>query len=199
MTSKASTPPRHARSALDRVPAVVDYASLRAAGLAIVFLLLIPAFGSAQPPSPGIVVVATTIGCSSDQAFVALPTDTANLAVNLARLVTGGPGGRIHAYSDYFSFAGTQLATTLQNAGYSYSVGIGIPFDLPTLSNYDALFMGIPLPSSAQLEVLRQDVARGGSVYIHGGNGTLSPIWFPTPGTRSSTPSGSGSGVDSTV
>ena len=82
-----------------------------------------------------------------------LPTDTANLAVNVARLVAGEPGASIHAYSDYFSFTGTQLANTLRTAGYTYTTGVGIPFDLATLSAYDAIVMGLPLPSSARLEV----------------------------------------------
>ena len=108
-----------------------------------------------------------------------LPTDTANLAVNVARLVAGEPGASIHAYSDYFSFMGTQLANTLRTAGYTYTTGVGIPFDLATLSAYDAIVMGLPLPSSARLEVVRQYVERGGSVYIHGGNRISEPDLVP--------------------
>jgi hypothetical protein len=153
--------------------------SLRAVGLATVVLFLAPGFALAQPSTPGVVVVGNDDWMTSDQAFASLPADTASLAVNLARLVTGGSTGRIHAYSDYFPFTGAQLANRLQNAGYTYTVGIGIPFDLPTLSTYDALFMGIPLPTASQLVVLRQYVAQGGSLYIHGGNGISEPDLIP--------------------
>ena len=151
--------------------------SLPAAVLAI-GLLLAPMLASAQNASPGILVVSNDDWVLSDQAFAALPTDTSNLAVNLARLLAPR-GGHIHAFSDFFAFTGVQLANTLRAAGFTYTVGVGIPFDLPTLSTFDAVLVGLPLPSPAQLEVLRQYVEGGGSLYIHAGNGISQPDLVP--------------------
>jgi len=151
--------------------------SLRTAALSAC-LLVIPAGAAAQNASPGVVVLSGDDWALSDQAFSSLPTDTRNLALNLASLLAR-PGGRIHAYSDFFAFTGAQLANTLNTAGYLYTVGVGINFDLATLSTFDAVFMGIPLPDPARLEVLKQYVARGGNVYIHAGNGLTDPDLVP--------------------
>lgn len=135
------------------------------------------------PTTTGIVVLASDDWILSDTAFTRLPGATATLAVNLARLLAPRTG-RIHAYSDYFSLTGARLSATLNSSGFIFTSGIGIPFDVATLSRYDAVFMGAPFPTPSQLTVLEQYVAQGGNLYVHAGNGLTNPglvpdLWNP--------------------
>lgn len=134
--------------------------------------------GSGGGGIQGRVVVSSDDWVLSDTAFSVLPADAPRFALNLARHLTGGQG-RIHAYSDFFAYTGGSLAQTLTGAGYTYTVGIGISFDLATLSGFDALFLGIPLLTSQQVDVVRQYIAAGGHVYIHAGNGISEPDLVP--------------------
>jgi len=104
------------------------------------------------------------------------PTFVANLVAEF--------GPRIHAYSSNFGFTGAQLAAAMAAAGATYSVGTGISFDLPTLSQYDALFLGGTYLDASQLDVLRSFVSGGGGVYVLGGTGvggavTEAAAWNP--------------------
>jgi hypothetical protein len=126
----------------------------------------------------GIIVLANDDWLLSDVAFNRLPVDTSNLVVNLGRLLAPRTG-RIHIYSDYFSLTGVQLATTLRNAGFTVTTSVNISFDVATLSTYDAVLLGVPFATPAQLQVLDQYVARGGNLYIHGGNGAAVPNLVP--------------------
>jgi hypothetical protein len=84
-------------------------------------------------------------------------------------------GPRIHAYSTNFGFNGGALAAAMSGAGATYTAGTGIAFDLPTLSSYDAIFLGGVYLSPAQITTLGQYVANGGGVYIAGGTGNGGP------------------------
>lgn len=125
----------------------------------------------------------------SDAGFNSLPTDTSTFAVNLATLLTGGASRRIHAFSEFFAFTGSKLAEALGDAGFTYTVGTDISFDLVTLLDFDALLLGLggssgssglPLLSTAELDVLLQYVNAGRGVYIHAGNGISEPNRVPS-------------------
>lgn len=132
------------------------------------------------PPTTGRLVVASDDWVLSDTAFGALPDDTARFARNLAAWLTGTPGqGRIHAYSDFFSYTGQQLASTLGGAGYTFTVGLATAFDLPTLSTFDAVMVGIPLLDAGQMDALSRYLDTGGRVYLHAGNGIDDPDLVP--------------------
>lgn len=80
-------------------------------------------------------------------------------------------GPKIHAYSNNFGFTETSLATAMSTAGATYTTGTGISFNLPTLSSYDAIFLGGNYLTAAQITTLEQYVANGGNVYLAGGTG----------------------------
>ena len=80
-------------------------------------------------------------------------------------------GPKIHAYSSNFSFTQSSLATAMNTAGATYTTGTGISFDLPTLSSYDAIFLGGNYLTAPQITTLGQYVANGGNVYLAGGSG----------------------------
>ena len=145
----------------------------------LVFIAGFSITGFSQQSAVGTIVLSNDDWVLSDTAFAGLPVDTAALATNLANLLTGGPSGTIHAYSDFFAFTGAQLASTLSSAGYTYTTGTGISFDLATISSFDALLLGLPTLNPAELDVLEQYVNAGGSVYIHGGNGISDPNLIP--------------------
>lgn len=97
-------------------------------------------------------------------------------------------GPKIHAYSSDFGFTGTSLAVAMSNAGATYTTGTGISFDLPTLSGYDAIFLGGYYLTATQITTLQQYVANGGNVYLAGGTGLGGPVteaaaWNPFLGT----------------
>jgi hypothetical protein len=80
-------------------------------------------------------------------------------------------GTRIHAYSTNFGLTGGSLASAMSSAGATYSAGVAISFDLPTLSTFDAIFLGGTYLDGGQLAVLQSYAEAGGSVYIMGGTG----------------------------
>lgn len=126
----------------------------------------------------GSIVLSNDDWVLSDTGFAQRPVDTAKFANNLANLLVGNAGS-IHAYSDFFAFTGSSLATALTNSGHTYTTGTDIVFDLPTISAFDALFMGLPTPTASQIGVLVAYVNNGGSLYIHAGNGINDPSLVP--------------------
>jgi hypothetical protein len=129
----------------------------------------------ASGASAGNVLIAGDDWIFMNTGFSSRPIDTANFARNVAEFVTNGSGNSIHAYSNYQSLTQSSLINTLRNAGYNYTTGTNITFDLQTLSQYDAMFFGSPIPSSSQLDVLSQYVNNGGGLYIHAGLGMSNP------------------------
>lgn len=123
----------------------------------------------------GNIVIASDDWIFTNTGFSSRPVDTTNFAINVAEFLTGGTGASIHAYSSYQSLAQSSLTNALNSAGYSYTTGTDIAFDLATLSHYDALFFGSDIPSAAQLDVLSEYVSNGGGLYIHGGLGHNNP------------------------
>lgn len=141
------------------------------AGIVTVFILAILTTTSHAAR----VIIAADDWIFTNTGFANLPVDTANFAVNIADFVANVPSGAIHAYSDFQSLNQSSLVNTLNNAGYTYTTGTGITFDLATLSTYDALFLGSTFLSTQELDVLTNYVNNGGGVYIHGGLGASNP------------------------
>lgn len=84
-------------------------------------------------------------------------------------------GTTLHAFSTNFAYTQSNFATSLGNAGATYTVGTGITFDLPTLNTYSGIFLGGTYLNAAQQTVLSQYVAGGGNVYISAGTGIGGP------------------------
>lgn len=81
-------------------------------------------------------------------------------------------GPLIHAYSNNFGYTQSALAAAMNTAGATYTTGLGISFDLPTLSGYDAIFLGGNYLSASQTSILTSYVAGGGNVFISAGTGS---------------------------
>ena len=97
-------------------------------------------------------------------------TNSPGTATFVANLVSEF-GPTIHAYSTNFGLTGSALSAAMTDAGATYTVGTGITFDLPTLSAYDAIFLGGAYLNTDQLDALASYVAAGGNVYLAGGTG----------------------------
>ncbi len=146
--------------------------------LAVVAMVLAASTGSVTAQGSTI-VVANDEWSLSDSGFnlaSTTPTFVSNLVAEF--------GPRIHAYSGNFGFTGARLAAAMAAAGATYTVGTGISFDIPTLSQYNALFLGGTYLDLSQIGVLRSFVASGGGVYIAGGTGaggagTEAAAWNP--------------------
>ncbi|BAY25488.1 hypothetical protein NIES2100_52940 [Calothrix sp. NIES-2100] len=104
----------------------------------------------------------------SNQGFQQAP-DAAIFATNVAKWFTGGRGnGKFHAYSTNFGLTESALAQTLIKAGYTWTTGTSIQFDLPTLLNYDGIFVA---GNAVDNKVLIEYVNAGGNVYLMAGTG----------------------------
>ncbi len=101
----------------------------------------------------------------SDQGYTSAP-DTEQFARNVARWLTGGRPGKLHAYSTNFGLTGTRLAKTMESVGHTWTVGTEIPFNLDSLQRFDAVFLA---GNAADNQVLIDYVRSGGSVYLAGG------------------------------
>ena len=138
----------------------------------LVVLFELICFGSVNA---GYVVIGTDDWIFTNTGFSSRPVDTSNFAINLAELFTSGTSGFIHAYSDYQSLTQYSLVSTLNSAGYTYTTGTNISFDLQTLSQFDALYIGGYGPTEAEFDILSDYMANGGSLYVHGGLGMSNP------------------------
>jgi hypothetical protein len=68
--------------------------------------------------------------------------DAGTFVNNTTSWFTGGGTGKFHAYSNNFGFTQSSLASTMANAGNTWTTGTNITFDLPTLLQYDGIFVG---------------------------------------------------------
>jgi len=105
----------------------------------------------------------------SNSGFAQAP-DAATFVTNIAKWFTGGRStGKFHAYSTTFGLTESSLAETMTKAGYTWTVGTNIKFDLPTLSTFDGIFVAGDL--AADNQVLIDYVKAGGNVYVCAGTG----------------------------
>jgi len=120
------------------------------------------------PAAAGKIVVNNDEWTLSNSGFSA-SNDPGNFANNVAAWFLGGSGtGKFHAYSTNFGLTQSSLAAVMSGAGHTWTVGTGIPFDLPTLQTYDGIFLA---GDAADNNVLIQYVEAGGNVYLAGGTG----------------------------
>lgn len=124
------------------------------------------AAGTATGAAAGTLVVSADEWPLSNSAFSLAPT-TAQFVANLVSEF----GTRIHAYSNNFGYTQSSLATAMTTAGATYTTGLGITFDLPTLQTYDAIFLGGNYLTAPQKGVLTSYLNGGGGVYISAGTG----------------------------
>ncbi len=104
----------------------------------------------------------------SDRGFTDAP-DAAQFARNLASYFTDGGAGNFLVYSTNFGLTGTSLATTMQDAGHTWTVDATQDFTVDNLLNFDAVFLA---GSEADNAVLIEYVNAGGNVYLAGGTGS---------------------------
>ncbi len=122
--------------------------------------------GCATGASAGTLVVSADEWPLSNFGLSAAPT-TSQFVANLVAEF----GTRIHAYSSNFGYTEASLANAMSNAGATYTTGLGITFDLPTLQSYDAIFLGGTYLTAPQKTLLADYLNGGGGVYISGGTG----------------------------
>ena len=119
-------------------------------------------------PWPGKVFVGHDEWALSDWAFQRTPNDSAALARNVAAWFMGGRPGRFLVYSSSFGLRDKTLATTMRNAGHTWTVRTDVAFTLATLQQYDAVFLA---GNQVDTAVLIDYVRAGGHVFLLGGTG----------------------------
>ncbi|MBO1048842.1 MAG: hypothetical protein HEQ10_14375 [Dolichospermum sp. DEX182a] len=98
--------------------------------------------------------------------------DAAIFAINVAKYFVGERKGKFHALSSNFGLVQSSLEQTMTTAGHTWTKGMNITIDLPTLSQYDGIFVGGDLVDN---KVLIQYVKNGGKVYLCAGTGWGGP------------------------
>ena len=131
------------------------------------FLALAATLSLATNAQAGKIVLANDEWPLSNTGFLYSPT-AKTFATNLAQWFSDGDPGKFHAYSNNFSFTGSSLAAAIANTGNTWTTGLDINFDLQTLLNYDAIFLG---GNPADNNVLIDYVNAGGNVYLAAGTG----------------------------
>ena len=126
----------------------------------------------------GKIVVANDEWTLSNTGFARSP-DAAIYALNVASFFTDGALGNFLAFSTNFGLTQSELAATIRGAGHTWEVSTTVDFSLPSLLEYDAIFLaGDPVDTT----VLIDYVNNGGNVYLAGGV-TSSPVeadrWNP--------------------
>jgi hypothetical protein len=127
--------------------------------------VLVPAVDT---PWPGKIFVGHDEWAFSDSAFGRTPDDSAALARNVAAWFMGGRPGHFLVYSSNFGLRDRMLATTMRNAGHTWTARTDVPFTLHMLQQYDAVFLA---GDRADTTVLIDYVRAGGHVFLLGGTG----------------------------
>ncbi len=139
---------------------------LVASSLVVAVAALIAA---AVPAEAGRIVVANDEWTLSNTGYTST-NDPGVFVLNVASWFDGGGPGKFHAYSTSFGLTQSSLATTMTGAGHTWTTGLAITWDLPTLRLYDGIFLAADaVPSTA---VLVDYVNAGGNVYLAGGTGS---------------------------
>jgi len=119
----------------------------------------------------GKIVVNSDEWTLSNNGFQRSP-DAAIFALNVAKYFVGEGKGKFHALSTNFGLVESSLEQTLTKAGHIWTKGTNIKIDLPTLSQYDGIFLAGDLVDN---QVLIQYVKNGGKVYLAAGTGWGGP------------------------
>ncbi len=136
---------------------------------------------SAPTSAQGRIFVAHDEWTLSDNGFAANSASTQQFVRNVADWFTGGQPGAFRVWSNDFGFTGGQLGQVMTTAGHTWTVSTSGTFDLATLQQYDAVFVGV-YTTGVDANVLTQYVQSGGCVYIcggSGGDGLASLAWNP--------------------
>ena len=143
---------------------------LRAVALCSVVL------GLSSPAYAGVIVVANDEWTLGNTGFANAPAGSAQFTRNVADFLSSGPTGSFLIVSDNTVGLDIDNATlfvsTLTGAGHTVTDSEDVPgfaFNLATLLNYDAVFLG--LPPAVDQNVLINYVNAGGNVYLAGGTG----------------------------
>ena len=137
-------------------------------------VVLFQLVGHGEANAGGKLVVANDEWTLSNTGFGALPEDTKRFTLNMAKYFNEGTG-RFHAYSNNFGLTQSALIVTLTEAGYTYTTGTGISFDIVTLSSYDGIFLVGDLLNDDQIAILKDYLSSGGNVYIAAGTSAYNP------------------------
>ena len=108
----------------------------------------------------------------SDTGFFNAP-DAGTFATNIANWFTGNQPGAFHAYSTNFGLTESLLENAITSEGHTWTTGVNITFDLPTLLTYDGIFLA---GNPADNNVLIDYVNAGGNVYLAGGTSIGGPF-----------------------
>ncbi|HMN95052.1 MAG TPA: hypothetical protein PKC43_00055 [Phycisphaerales bacterium] len=101
------------------------------------------------------------------------PSDPGAFALNVVEFITGSPSANLLIYSSNFGLTQTPLLATLSGAGHQVTVSLAVPFTLPSLLVYDAVFVtGVDFDD----QVLIDYVESGGGVYICAGTGLTTDL-----------------------
>jgi hypothetical protein len=155
------------------LPAVILYASNLSDTMKRTFFRVVVIFAvllcTVSSASAGRVVVNNDEWTTSNTGFATAGAANATAFVqNLANFmnVAGGMGNFL-VYANNIAY-GSDFETALTAAGHAVAYDVGIPFDLPSLSIYDGIFLG-GAGFGKNDDVLTEYVQNGGSVYLVGG------------------------------
>ena len=141
------------------------------AALFLAFFLLAGPFVSTVHASK--IVLANDEWTLSNRGFSGV-NDPGQFALNVAAWFHGSAtGGKFLVYSSVFGLTESSLRDTMTGAGHTWTVPVWtvpmtFPFDLPTLLEYDGVFLA---GNAADNQVLIDYVNHGGNVYLAGGTG----------------------------
>jgi hypothetical protein len=134
--------------------------------LALLPLTLTATAPAAPPANSGKLVVNNDEWTLSDAGFSNAP-DAGAFAQNLANWFTGGASGDFLAYSNNFGLTGASLALAITSAGHNWTQSTAVPFTLPNILTYDAVFLSAD--TGVDTAVLTAYLQAGGSVYLCAG------------------------------
>lgn len=103
----------------------------------------------------------------SNTGFAQAP-DASTFATNIADWFTDGSLGTFHAHSTNSGLTDSSLASAISGDGHTWTTGLLPTFDLPTLLQFDGIFLG---GDTVDNQVLIDYVNAGGNVYLMGGAG----------------------------
>ena len=149
---------------------------------------------SALSFAQGRIVIAHDEWTLSNNGFQPGP-DAAQFARNVAGWFTGGQPGHFRVWSGDFGLTESALSQTMTAAGHTWTISTLGTFQLSTLQQYDAVFIGNYF-DGINAAVLTQYVRAGGCVYVCAGNFVPLPRKPSIPSSRTS---GSRTGASSTT